>query len=338
MTLYECSFREQKERFCIDDSNEGQESQIFGNLVCDILSIDFEGIALSIDSLLEESLKKHRNFPEDEILLLLSQRFAISEFRDLSIVVSISKNLYKMKTNDPRRCKSITFVDEIYSRFKKEIVLQAYLEESENLPEMCNPVCFERFVNGGLEAHIVRQEQAISLSEYSFFADIVPGCDARSIVADIFSNLMQFNDDFIVLSISSLDDFLVTAIYYFYKNGFRFKRCKNCGRFFVPLSRSDEIYCNNESPQDKFRTCKEYGSQRLWYEKLKADEVTKLARNVYSAKQMLVRRNPDILAYKKMFDYFKSEKKRWEASIRSGEKTKGEYVKWLNEIKEKKTL
>lgn len=52
--------------------------------------------------------------------------------------------------------------------------------------------------------------------------------------------------------------------------------------------------------------------QKLWYDRLKNDEVAKLARNVYSAKQMLVRRNPDILAYKEMFEYFKAERKKWE--------------------------
>lgn len=338
MALYECSFQDQKERLCNDDSDEGQESPIFGNLICGILSIDFENLALSIDSLLAENLKNHCRFPEDEIWILLSQKFSIVEFRELSTLVSISQNMYKMKLNNPEEYAELSFFYETYDRFKKEILLQAYLEESENFPEMCDPLYFERFVNGGLESRIVRQEQAISLSEYNLSTDIVPGCDIKRIVLDIFSGLMIFNDDFIALSFSSLTDFLLTAIYYFFQNGFRFKRCKNCGRFFVPLSRSDEIYCNNESPQDKNRTCKEYGSQKLWYEKLKSDEVAKLSRNVYSSKQMLVRRNPDILAYKKMFDYFKTERKKWEILVKSGIKSKDEYINWLNKMKSKKTL
>ena len=35
------------------------------------------------------------------------------------------------------------------------------------------------------------------------------------------------------------------------------KKCKNCGKFFVPEKRSDELYCNNIFENDK--TCKEVG-------------------------------------------------------------------------------
>lgn len=52
---------------------------------------------------------------------------------------------------------------------------------------------------------------------------------------------------------------------------------------------------------------------------------------------MLVKRNPDIKAYKEMFEYFKIERKRWEAAVKSGEKTRDEFSKWLNEMKERKT-
>jgi len=162
--------------------------------------------------------------------------------------------------------------------------------------------------------------------------------DGAEIKKDVFLNLEQFNDSYSVFALDHLDTLLISSIYYFFLNGFCFKRCKNCGKFFVPLSRSDEMYCNNVSPQDQMRTCKEYGSQKLWYDRLKSDEVAKLARNIYSAKQMLVRRNPDIVGYKKMFDYFKLERKKWETLVKSGEKSKEEYLSWLNEMKAKKTL
>lgn len=119
---------------------------------------------------------------------------------------------------------------------------------------------------------------------------------------------------------------------------FPIKKCGICGKYFVPLNRSDTLYCDRISPADPTRTCKEYGSQKLWYDRLKSDEVAKLSRNVYSAKQMLVKRNPDILGYKKMFEYFKTERKRWEKLVKSGVKSKDEYISWLNEMKAKKTL
>jgi len=39
------------------------------------------------------------------------------------------------------------------------------------------------------------------------------------------------------------------------------KICSNCGRFFIPLKRSDETYCSNISPQNPAKTCKEIGAK-----------------------------------------------------------------------------
>ena len=85
-------------------------------------------------------------------------------------------------------------------------------------------------------------------------------------------------------------------------------------------------------------SCKEYGSKKLWYDKLKSDEIAKLSRNIYMAKQMLVKRNPDIIGYKDMFEFFKKERKKWEKAVKDGSKTRDEYVEWLNSMKVKKVL
>ena len=114
------------------------------------------------------------------------------------------------------------------------------------------------------------------------------------------------------------------------------KKCEICGKYFVPLLRSDAIYCDRPSPADPNLTCKQYGSQKRWYERVKKDEVEMLAKNVYSSKQMLAKRNPDIPAYKDMYDYFKSENKKWQKAMRSGEKTKVEYLDWLKKMKTQK--
>lgn len=119
---------------------------------------------------------------------------------------------------------------------------------------------------------------------------------------------------------------------------FPIKKCGICGKYFVPLNRSDTLYCDRVSPADPKRTCKEYGSQKLWYDRVKNDEATRLSRNIYSAKQMLVRRNPDIQGYKEMFEFFKIERKKWERLVKAGEKTREEYIAWLIEMKSRKTL
>lgn len=341
MTLYECDFVGLKEYLCDDWDDEPTPAPL-GEFICKLLSIDFEYASKSIGSFLQEKWLKGETFPAEQLLSFVRSLCVTSEFDEMRDMALTMKELYT--TGETQEVINVygnlmdAFSAEAFDCFKIGIVLQAYLEESENIPEMVSAINFERFVNGFLEMKIDRGDKAHSLSEYSLSLDILPGCDVKKVVRDVFLNLWNFNDDSSVFSMLSFDRLLISSIYYFFLNGFRFKRCKNCGRFFVPLSRSDELYCNNASPQDKTRSCKEYGSQKLWYDRLKNDEVAKLARNVYSAKQMLVRRNPDILAYKEMFEYFKAERKKWERWINSGEKSKEEYISWLNEMKTKKTL
>ncbi len=116
----------------------------------------------------------------------------------------------------------------------------------------------------------------------------------------------------------------------------KIKKCANCGRYFYPENRSDTIYCGHKSPQDGNLSCKEYGSQKLWYENLKNNESMKLCRNIYQSKQMLVKRNPDIDAYKKSFERFKEESKVWKSDVRAGVKTEDEFLIWLRNVKANK--
>ncbi len=123
-----------------------------------------------------------------------------------------------------------------------------------------------------------------------------------------------------------------------FMNGLIVKKCENCQGYFIPYNRSDTIYCDRKSPQDSSLTCKEYGSQRLWYQKLKENKAALLSRNVYSAKQMLVKRNPDIKEYRDSFEKFKSLSKQWKADVKAGTKTEEEFIEWLKSVKEKKVL
>lgn len=141
-----------------------------------------------------------------------------------------------------------------------------------------------------------------------------------------------------VFIIEKLDALLLLELSKICENKIKIKKCQNCGKYFIPESRTDEIYCNRVSPQDDQMDCKEYGSKKLWYDRLKTDEAAKLSRNIYMAKQMLVKRNPDIAEYKKMFEFFKQERKKWEKEVKEGIKTRDEYIAWLNFMKSKKTL
>lgn len=116
------------------------------------------------------------------------------------------------------------------------------------------------------------------------------------------------------------------------------RKCKNCGRYFVPDNRSDTIYCDGNSPQDATRTCKQYGSQKLWYERQRDDKLATLSRNILSAKSMLAKRNPDIPEYARSYDYFRTERKKWKSAVEEGRKTSEEYREWLLLMQSQKVI
>lgn len=115
-------------------------------------------------------------------------------------------------------------------------------------------------------------------------------------------------------------------------------KCKNCGKLFVPLKRSDTVYCDRKAPQDSSMTCKQYGTRKLWYDNLNQDEAAKLARNIYAAKQVLAKRNPENVQYRAMFEFFKQERKKWQLALEAGKKSQEEYLAWLKIMQAHKTL
>ena len=147
--------------------------------------------------------------------------------------------------------------------------------------------------------------------------------------------------DFDIIPIYSFDgvySFLVFELSNIIEHNVIIKKCENCGRFFIPKNRRDEKYCSNTSPQDEKLTCKQYGSKKLWYEKVKNNETKRLARSIYSAKQMLVSRNPDIEKYKENFEQYKNQLKQWKSDVKNGVKSETDYLEWLKAVKEKKVL
>lgn len=138
-----------------------------------------------------------------------------------------------------------------------------------------------------------------------------------------------------VYACDSIEDVCIASLHHLIKLGHSIKACSNCGKFFVPFRRSDAIYCDRVSPFNSSKTCKEDGSQRAFAEKLKMDEAEKLRRQIYQSKQMRVRRNPDILAYKENFERWKADTAKWKKDIKKGRTTSEEFVLWLNESKKR---
>lgn len=350
MPTFEYDFKERTEHI-YDIMPDDEDGWTLGQYVCEVLSVDYKALSYHAASLLNECHANCLPYPDDGISAMFLSVFKGLSWEELEKLPLSLKNIYTTMRGSSRYAKDamLQFYDsmedyyhcKIWNFFNVIAVLQAYLEESMETPDMLIPEKFEVFISAAFDDHVSivgDKFKGANLSDSDLDLELSPDLNIREMVRDVFANLMPLSSSGVVIQPTSLKDFVASSIFYFFRNGYRFKRCTNCGRFFIPFSRSDELYCDQPSPQDESRSCKQYGSERLWYDKLKQDEAAKLARNIYMAKQMLVKRNPDILGYKKMFEYFKTEKKRWEAWVKSGAKSKDEYIRWLNEMKTKKTL
>lgn len=233
--------------------------------------------------------------------------------------------------------------EEIATLFKEILLMQAYADLSGDTEVLRNPDVFRAFIDivaGGESSGLIQ----LPGSDYYSATELFPEASINSaenldVVRKFVQELGLYHADVDVYVFDAPEisiSYCATALHQLYLWKYVIKRCKNCGRFFTPLNRSDEIYCNNPSPQDPGRSCKEYGTQKLWYDRLKKDETKSLWRKVSQAKQKMASRYDDIPGYAEQYELFKAESKQWKADIKNGTKTEEQFMEWLNSQKEKK--
>ncbi len=105
------------------------------------------------------------------------------------------------------------------------------------------------------------------------------------------------------------------------------KKCQNCGMYFIPTSRLDEIYC--DYPKEKGKTCREQGAVQAYNERLKQNKALAEYRRLYQLKSMAVGRNKDNKQMKKDFDKWKKEAKDKVNKLKHGTLTEDEVYEWL---------
>ena len=105
------------------------------------------------------------------------------------------------------------------------------------------------------------------------------------------------------------------------------KKCQNCGMYFIPSSRLDEIYC--DYPKKKGKTCREQGAVQAYNERLKQNKALAEYRRLYQLKSMAVGRNKDNKQMKKDFDKWKKDAKDRVNKLKHGTLTEDEVYEWL---------
>ncbi|MFR5508172.1 MAG: DUF6076 domain-containing protein [Clostridia bacterium] len=95
------------------------------------------------------------------------------------------------------------------------------------------------------------------------------------------------------------------------------KKCQNCGMYFIPTSKVDDIYCNY--PKENSKSCRDLGAFQSYTERLKNNKAMGEYRRTYQQKFMQVRKDKNNT---KLTEDFKTWKKKTKEKINDMKKGK----------------
>ena len=105
------------------------------------------------------------------------------------------------------------------------------------------------------------------------------------------------------------------------------KKCQNCGMYFIPKAKTDEIYC--EYPKENSKPCRDLGAFQSYTERLKNNKAMGEYRRTYQQKFMQVRKDKTNTKLAKDFETWKKKAKEKINDMKKGKLTENEVYKWL---------
>lgn len=105
------------------------------------------------------------------------------------------------------------------------------------------------------------------------------------------------------------------------------KKCQNCGMYFIPKAKTDEIYC--DYPKEDSKPCRDLGAFQAYTERLKNNQAMGEYRRTYQQKFMQVRKDKSNTKLAKDFETWKKKAKEKINDMKKGKLTENEVYKWL---------
>lgn len=134
-----------------------------------------------------------------------------------------------------------------------------------------------------------------------------------------------------VYKFPTLHDTFVFLFHEMLKDEYTVKRCKHCGRYFVP-SHKGEQYCDMPSPEFPAKDCQEYVKYQNYLSRSHIESV-RLHKQIYNQKANKVKRSGNIVLQAELKRFLEQSEK-WRSDVRDGVKLEEDYVKWLRNVKE----
>lgn len=223
----------------------------------------------------------------------------------------------------------------VFSLFRQDLMLDIeYIFNMNNLEEIKDLTPLQRFqvmansdVSSKSLEKIDNDKVKINLSAFEILRDYsnypIRQDETQRIVSTANINSSYF------IECADIIQALLIELLEIAKLNIEIKKCRNCGKFFVPDNRSDEIYCSNIYENGK--TCKEIGHFKVQQKLIQENDDLRIYRNVYQKLLLRTRRNPDNIQYARDFEFFKEDNNKWKENISKGLASEEEYIKWLNQ-------
>lgn len=109
------------------------------------------------------------------------------------------------------------------------------------------------------------------------------------------------------------------------------KKCQNCGMYFIPSKRLDEIYC--DYPKENGKTCREQGAILSYNKRLQDKSAYSEYRRQYQQKFAYMNKNKDDKKIKKDFEKWKVQAKEQIAKLKHNKISENEVFEWLEKNK-----
>lgn len=105
------------------------------------------------------------------------------------------------------------------------------------------------------------------------------------------------------------------------------KKCQNCGMYFIPTSKVDEIYCDYTKENSK--KCRDLGAFQSYTERLKQNKAMGEYRRTYQQKFMQVRKDKENIKLANDFETWKKKAKEKINDMKKGKLTENEVYEWI---------
>lgn len=147
--------------------------------------------------------------------------------------------------------------------------------------------------------------------------------------------LNEINDEikiYIESTFPNFIDFIKFILSYMLQNNILLKKCSNCNKYFYPEKRSDAIFCDDISPQDDTKTCKEYGRYINQQNKIKETPTLQLRKQIYNKFRNQYNRDKTTTNQERLND-FMNKSDRFKNDVKHNVKSESEYLQWLENVK-----